>query len=138
MDGVGAAFDCNVDGSATGALLGIERVARNADVLDGFERGSVLGLVIGSHIEGARTVDTDTVIARESDVDDERQSALRVGGKGVRICWRRDTRKRDKQTLVVTAYGNWDVQQRAAANVIADLSPVGLQCVRLGRDLDGL
>src|SRR5579863_684281 len=99
MDGVGAALDGNVDGSPTGALLGIEGVARNADILDGFEGGSVLGLIIGGHIERARTIDTDAVVARQPAVDDERQSALRIGGKGVRIRWRRDTRKRDKQAL---------------------------------------
>ncbi len=101
--------------------------------------GSVLGLAIRGHIERAGTVDTDAVVACEAAADDERQSALRIGGKGVRIRRWRDTWKRNKQTLIVAADGN---RRHSAAAWLPTSSRISARSVckatRLGRDFHGL
>src|ERR1700722_903 len=104
MDGVRSALYSDVDRATTGLLLRIEGVARHADILDFFQRRNALRLIQGSHVIGAGTVDADGVGAGVAAIDGNDQSAVGIGSEGIRIGWRRDTRNRDKQHLVITPH----------------------------------
>ena len=134
---VRSALGLDVDGGATRqALLGVETVRDNVDLLDRFE-----GRDVGDHMReldmrGTDAVDARVVLVVACSIDRELQRPRRVGRDRVRIRRRRDAGQQSKNLLVVPAQRHRKILQFIGGDRNVHLRRVCLQGRRLRRHRD--
>ena len=102
MDLVGTTLDLDVDGSSTGeALFSCEAIGDHVHGFDGFQRRHIGGDVGQPCLLAGRTVNADVVTRSGRTVHVGCQSAGGVGGHGVGILGRAETRDGNQDVLVV-------------------------------------